>query len=461
VRPETKYARSGDVSIAYTVTGGGPFDLVFVPGFVSNVELDWEDPLRAAFLGRLGSFSRLIMLDKRGTGLSDRIPGAPALEARMDDIRAVMDAAGAERAALLGLADGGSLAILFAATYPDRAAALVLYATMARYSRAPDFPWAPSREEAEADIDELERRWGSRELAAEWLHGHDGMAAERLAALMRRSVSPGAAAALARVNLEIDVRHVLEAVRVPTLVVHRTELELDARGVHSLANRIPGATLVELPGAEGLPYLGDSEGLLDEIEHFLTSLWREGAWSEPEPDRVLATILFTDIVGSTENATQLGDRRWRELLEEHHRRIRWQLARFRGRELDTVGDGFVASFDGPARAIRCACEIAHTVGELGLEVRCGLHTGECEIVDEKLGGIAVHIGARVAAKAGPGEVLVSSTVKDLVAGSGLRFADRGMAELKGVPGEWRLFAVAEATGSSYRPLFDGRDGEPR
>jgi class 3 adenylate cyclase len=442
VQPEARYARSGEVNIAYTLTGNGPFDVVFVPGFVSNVELDWADPLRAAFLGRLASFSRLITLDKRGTGLSDRVAGVPDIEARMDDIRAVMDAAGSERAAQFGLADGGSLAILFAATYPERVGALVLYATLPRYVKAPDFPWAPSREEAEREIAELERRWGTHELASELLRGEDGAAAESLAILMRQSASPGAAAALARMNLEIDIRYVLGAVRVPTLVLHRKGHAIDVRGGRFLAQQISGARFIELEGGEVFPYLGDSEKLLWETQRFLTDLWEGGAWEGSEPDRILATVLFSDIVDSSARAASLGDRAWRELLERHHDLVRRQLVRFRGREVDTAGDGFFASFDGPARAIRCGCAIAETVPELGLEVRVGLHTGECELFDGKVAGIAVHTGARVASLAKPGEVLVSSTVKDLVAGSGIAFEDRGTHELKGIPGEWRLYGVA-------------------
>lgn len=442
VQPETRYARSGDVNIAYTITGTAPLDLVFIPGFVSNVELDWGDPLRAAFLGRLASFSRLIMLDKRGTGLSDRVSNVPDLETRMDDIRAVMEAAGSERAGLFGLADGGALAILFAATYPERTAALVLYATLPRFVESLDFPWAPSREEAERRIAEFERQWGTPRLAAEWLEGHDGAAAEELAALMRRSASPGAAAALARMNLDIDVRHALAAVQAPTLVLHRTGHGIDIRGGRHLAERIPGARFVELEGSENFPYLGDSESVLGETERFLDDLWQGGAWKKPEPERILATVLFSDIVGSSEKAASLGDRAWRLLLERHHELVRRLLARYRGKEVDTAGDGFLASFDGPGRAIRCGCAIADTVPELGLEVRVGLHTGECELVDGKVAGIAVHTGARVASLAEPGEVLVSSTVRDLVAGSGLCFEDRGTRELKGIPGEWRLYAVS-------------------
>jgi class 3 adenylate cyclase len=352
-----------------------------------------------------------------------------------------MGATGSERAALFGLADGGSLAILFAATYPERTGALVLYATLPRYVKSPDFPWAPSREEAEREIAELEGRWGTPELASEWLKGHNGAAAEDLAALMRRSASPGAAAALARMNLEIDVRHLLGAVWVPTLVLHRTGHGIDVRGGRFLAKRISGARFIELEGSEDLPYLGDSERLLDEIERFLTELWEGGSWEEAEPDRILATVLFSDIVGSSAKAASLGDRAWRELLERHHELVRRQLVRYRGNEVDTAGDGFFASFDGPARAIRCARAIVDALRELDLEVRAGLHTGECELVDGKVAGIAVHTGARVASLAEPGEVLVSSTVKDLVAGSGIEFESRGQHHLKGIPDAWQLYAV--------------------
>jgi class 3 adenylate cyclase len=438
--PETQYARSGDVNIAYRVAGEGPFDLVFVPGFVSNVELDWADPQRAGFLSRLASFSRLITFDKRGTGLSDRVSGAPSLELRMDDIRAVMDAVGSERAALFGLADGGALSLLFAATYPQRAFALVLYATIPRFTRVPNFPWAPTREEGEREAAELERWWGTTELAARALGG-DGDAAERLASLMRQSASPGSAAALARLNLDIDVTHVLGVVRTSTLVLHRRGHSIDVEGGRFLADRIPGARFVELPGSEDFPYLGDSDRLLAEVETFLTATWAAAA-EEAEPDTVLATVLFTDIVGSTAKAVELGDRAWRKLLEQHHELIRHQLARYRGVELDTAGDGFFARFDGPARAIRCATAITKLVGGLGLEVRSGLHTGECQLLEGKVAGLAVSIGARVAGEAAPGEVLVSQTVKDLVAGSGIEFAERGVAELKGVPGEWKLYAVS-------------------
>jgi class 3 adenylate cyclase len=445
VEPETRYARSGDISIAYQVTGGGPFDLVHAPPFTSHVELAWNIPDTAEFNRRLGSFSRLIRFDKRGTGMSDRVSGTPTLETRMDDVRAVMDAVGSERAALLGFSEGGPMSILFAATYPDRVWALVLFGSYPRVLWAPDYPWGIPQDRygwSEEDI----RSWGSpqqsRELADSLAPSASEEGRAALATLIRQSVSPGAAEALSRMNGQIDVRPVLSALRVPTLVLNRTgDSPSIVGGSRYLAKEIPGARHVELPGVDHSISAGDSESVLEEIERFLKEAWQERDWERDEPDRQLATVLFTDIVGSTAKAAELGDARWRELLGAHHSLIRRQLNRYRGRELDTAGDGFFASFDGPARAIRCACAITDVVNELGIEVRAGLHTGECEVLDAKVGGIAVHIGARVAKEARPGEVLVSSTVKDLVAGSGLEFAERGTAELKGVPGEWRLFAV--------------------
>jgi class 3 adenylate cyclase len=442
---ETRYARSGDVHIAYQVTGEGPFDLVYVPPFVSHIELAWQVPSNVRLTERLSSFSRLIRFDKRGTGMSDRVEGVPTLETRMDDVRAVMDAVGSERAAILGSSEGGPMSALFAATYPERCWALVLFGTFASGRQAPDYPWAETDEEHRADLENLQA-WGTLEHAraiAEELHP-DADSAEKaaFATLIRQSVSPGAAVALARMNREIDVRGVLAAIHVPTLVLNRSgDNPYIVEGSRYLAEHIPHATRVELPGSEHAIAAGDAPAVLDEIESFLRSAWEQRESAEAEPERVLATVLFTDIVGSTARAVELGDRGWRELLTQHHGLIRRELARFRGRELDTAGDGFFASFDGPARAIRCASQITTAVKELGIDIRAGLHTGECEVIDGKVGGIAVHIGARVASEAGPGEVLVSSTVKDLVAGAGIEFSERGVAELKGVPGEWRLFAV--------------------
>jgi class 3 adenylate cyclase len=447
--PETRYARSGDVSIAYQVTGEGPFDIVLVPGFVSHVELAWQIPAMAGFFRKLGESARLIRLDKRGTGMSDRVSGAPTLEVRMDDVRAVLDAVGTERAALLGTSEGGPMSILFAATYPDRAWALVLAGASPRTLWAPDYPYGVTEEEARAALDRIERNAGSPEyalqIAARLAPSADVESQQAFATSIWQGASPGARLALARMNMDIDVRHVLPAIRVPTLVLNRVGDSPDVVGGSSyLAERIPGARHVELPGVDHAVFAGDPEAYLVEIEQFLSEIWQERAWEEVEPDRVLATVLFTDIVDSTAKAAEIGDAQWRELVVAHHGLVRRQLVRHRGTEIDTAGDGFFASFDGPARAIRCACAISEGVRELGIEIRAGLHTGECERIDQKVGGIAVNIGARVASQAGPGEVLVSSTVKDLVAGSGIQFRERGTTELKGVPGEWRLFAVEQA-----------------
>jgi class 3 adenylate cyclase len=445
MEPETRYARSGDVNIAYQVTGEGPFDLVHAPPFTSHVELAWTVPDSAEFNHRLGSFSRLIRFDKRGTGMSDRVSGTTTLETRMDDVRAVMDAVGSTRAALLGVSEGGPMCSLFAATYPDKTLALVLYGSYSRSLWAPDYPWGVPEDQFGWSDEEM-RSWGSpeqsKQLADELAPSATEESRQALATLIRQSVSPGAAEALSRMNRQIDVRSVLSSIRVPTLVINRTgDAPRIIGGSRYMAQEIPGARHVEVPGVDHSISAGDSESILDEIERFLKEAWEERAWESDEPDRQLATVLFTDIVGSTAKAAELGDARWRELLGAHHTIIRRQLNRYRGRELDTAGDGFFASFDGPARAIRCACAITEAIKELGIEVRAGLHTGECELHESKVGGIAVHIGARVAKEAPPSEVLVSSTVKDLVAGSGIEFRDRGAVELKGVPGEWRLFAV--------------------
>jgi pimeloyl-ACP methyl ester carboxylesterase len=439
--PETRYAKSGDVNIAYQVVGDGPFDLVYVPGWVSNVELLWEKPKPARLLERLSSFSRLILFDKRGTGMSDRVSteNLPTLEQRMDDVRAVLDAVGSERAALLGHSEGGGMSTLFAATYPERSRALVLVGAFAKRLRSDDYPWAPSLEERLETIAEVERDWGAGLDITEMAPHEDPGLLEWYSTCLRRSASPGAAAALLRMNSQIDTRQVLPTIRVPTLVLARTgDRDVTIDEGRWLASQIPDARFVELPGDEHLLWAGDQDSLLDEVEHFLT-----GTRSAPDYDRVLSTVLFTDIVGSTERARELGDRGWHEVLDEHHARVRSMLEQYRGREVDTAGDGFFASFDGPARAVRAACAIRDGVQTLGIEIRAGLHTGECELMRDKIGGIAVHTGARVAAAADPGEVLVSSTVRDLVAGSGIVFADRGEQELKGV-GSWRLYSVVDA-----------------
>lgn len=443
-RPETRYALSGDVSIAYQVHGDGPIDLVVVPAFVTNLELLWDDEPFAAYSHRLSRVARVIRFDKRGTGLSDRVAGIADMETRMDDVRAVMDAAGTERAVVMGLSEGGPLAALFAATYPERTLGLLLWGSAPRFTRAPGYPWGPTREKYLAELEDECRRWGNQELAAELAVslGLGEEAAEYLARRMRLSASPGAVRQLQLMNLEIDVRDVVSTIRVPTLVMHRTgDTNVPVEGGRWLAEHIPGARYLEFAGtAHGIQY-ENPEPIEHEIHEFLRALASE-ATQPPEPESVLATVLFTDIVGSTAKAAELGDRRWHELLEQHHALIRRELARHRGRELDTAGDGFFAAFDGPARAIRCASAVSGAVRDIGLEIRAGLHTGECQLVDGKIGGLAVHIGARVAAEARPGEVLVSQTVRDLVAGSGLSFAERGTTELKGVPGEWRLYAVA-------------------
>jgi class 3 adenylate cyclase/pimeloyl-ACP methyl ester carboxylesterase len=450
--PEVQYAKSGDVNIAYLVWGQGPFDIVWVPGWFSNVELLAEDPPRGpraraeqVFFRRLASAARLILFDKRGTGASDRVSGVANLETRMDDVRAVMDAVGSQRAAIAGISEGGPMSLLFAATYPERTAALVLYGTTPRFTWAPDWPWGEPMEAYWREVEREARLWGTEEGAKEVLReAGEPLTAEdvkQLASWQRLSASPGDVITLERMNSEIDVRHVFPVIRVPTLVLHRIGEPYPIEAARWMAEQITGARFVELPGTVHNPFFGDTESVLGEIETFTTGIYQDGAWEAPEPDRVLATVLFTDIVGSTEQAVELGDRRWRELLQEHHAGVRRQLARFRGREIDTAGDGFFATFDGPARAVRCACAIVETVRDLGLNVRAGLHTGECETLDGKVGGIAVHIGARVAAEAAGGEVLVSGTVKDLVAGSGLAFDDRGARQLKGMPGEWRLYSV--------------------
>ena len=443
-RSETRYARSGDVSIAYQTVGEGPFDLVYVPGWVSNIELMWDEPGYAAFLERLASFSRLIIFDKRGTGLSDPVPldQLPTLEQRMDDVRAVMDAVGSDRAALLGHSEGGNMCVLFSATYPDRTTALVLVGCYAKRIRSEDYPWAPAARDREHEIEETEARWGSPDMlrALAPSKANDEAFERWVGRYLRQSASPKAAAALLQMNTQIDVRDILPAIRVPTVLIYRTDdADVQVDEGRYIAGRIPGARFVELPGGDHTMWTGDAAALLDEIEEFLTGV-RRG----PEPDRVLATVLFTDVVGSTELATRLGDRAWRDLLARHHAAIRRELDRWRGREVDTAGDGFLATFDGPARAIRCAVAAVTSVHGLGMEIRAGVHTGEVEVANGELRGIAVHIGSRVSGLAGAGEVLVSRTVADLVAGSGIVLADRGEHELKGVPGNWQVYAVEAA-----------------
>jgi len=439
--PETRYARSGDASIAYQVFGDGPFDVVVSLPSGSHVELDWDAPVYRALFERLSGFARVINYDKRGVGLSDRSGGYASPETRMDDIRAVMDAAGSERAAVIGWSEGVRLTLLFGATYPDRAWALVACGGSPGRSRSPEEKEQLLREMA-AERARRERDPRAAGLAAV-RDGSPDATDEELLALARvtgYALSPGDEFAYDKMNLEVDVRHVFSAIAVPALVLQNAEDNwVPVERGRELAALIPASTYVEVPIRGHIPALADMEAFLNPIESFLRDTWESAV--TPEPDRVLATVLFTDIVGSTEKMSELGDAGWRELLERHHTVVRRQLARGRGREVDTAGDGFFAAFDGPARAVRCAKAIVDGVRELGIDVRSGLHTGECELVDGKVTGIAVHTGARVAAHAGPGEVLVSSTVKDLVAGSGLEFEDRGLHELKGISGEWRLYAA--------------------
>lgn len=436
---KTRYARSGALSIAYQVVGKGP-DLVLVPGSLSHVELGWETPVTSLVNRQLLRFSRAIIFDKRGTGLSDRTTELPTLEDRMDDVRAVMDAAGCERAALVGMSEGGPMALLFAATYPERVRALVLWATYARIAWSPDYPDGVDTRTGEAFCDQIEQSWGHGRV---WplISIHDAPDDEdmrrQLAKFERNSATPAMAAAANRFGLYVDARQVLTSISAPTLVVHRTGDPLvDVIHARYLAEHIHGARFVEFPGEFHFSARGKDQEILDEIEEFLT-----GTRQEHEIDRVLKTVLFTDIVGSTERAARIGDRRWRELLDAHDSAVRRELERFGGQEVDTTGDGFFASFDGPARAIRCAHAITASANAIGLEVRAGLHSGECELRGERLAGLAVHIGARVAALAGPSEVLTTGTVRDLVTGSGIEFHDRGTHVLKGVHGEWQVLSV--------------------
>jgi class 3 adenylate cyclase len=436
-RDEIRYAKSGNVAIAYAVYGEGPRDLVFVHGFAGNIEIERESPQHRAFQDRLAQFSRLITFDRRGTGLSDRLREPATLEARMDDLRAVLDAVNSERAVLFGTFEAASMCMLFAATYPERTLGLALYNPVARGTWAPDYPWAPPLEDWRRDSDDLIDKWGTYAEAERWVrdmavsYADDPEFISALARQWRLSASPGAIATIRRMAADVDVRDVLAAIRVPTLIVNMPATRDEAAYV---ADRISGARRFEVPGPDYAVFL-QVETLVPELERFVDTLGAE------EPETVLATVLFTDIVGSTAKLAELGDARWRELVERHHAIVRQQLTRFRGREIDTAGDGFFATFDGPIRAIRCAYAVGESLATIGLEIRAGLHTGECELVGEKVTGLAVNIGARVAGEAKAGEVLVSSTVKDLVAGSGLRFEERGVTELKGIPGRWQLYAA--------------------
>ena len=454
--PVTRYARSGDVSVAYQVHGDGPVDLVYVPGAFTHLEHSWTNPALARQSERLASFSRLIRIDKRGTGMSDRAVEVSTLEDRMDDVRAVMDAAGSRRAAIYGVSEGGPMAALFAATHPDRTAALILYGTFPRVLAAPDWPGIPPEDWA-ASIEESVARFGHGPPLDVWAPSvaHDAGEREWWGTHQRMSSSPGAVRTHMRMQAEIDVRSVLPTIQCPTLVLHRKDDRVVpiAAGRY-LAARIPGATLVELEGADHLPY-GDMEPAFGAVEEFLT-----GARHPPPPDRVLATIVFTDVVGSTSLAAARGDRDWRELLDRHDDVVRRAAGEYCGRVVKGTGDGVLATFDGPARAVRFASDVSRQLRDIGLEVRAGVHTGEVEVRGPDIAGIAVHIAARIAAVATEREILTSRTVKDLTAGAGFVFVDRGVHALKGVPDDWQIYAVATAEGgpSGVSAPRTGREG---
>lgn len=435
------FARSGDVNVAYHVVGDGPVDIVYVQGAWSHLEVEWELPAYRRFCELLGEFARVIRFDKRGMGMSDRVPGATPLDVRMDDIAAVMNAVGSESAALIGESEGGPLSMLFAAAHPERTTGLILMGAEVRERTDEEWPWGEGTEESfEASIARLPDVWGKPGRGMEYLAPSQEVTPwlrEWSARVQRNANTPSGAEAFMRMAFDIDVRYIVPSIHTPTLVMHSEgDLICHVENGRYLAREIPDARYVELPGADHVPWF-EPELVVNEIREFLT-----GRRVAVTPDRVLATVLFTDIVGSTDHAAEVGDSRWRELLEMHNRVLRTQLDRFRGVEVNTTGDGFLATFDGPARAIRCAQDIQRQVHALGLEVRAGVHTGEIERLEDDVAGIAVHIGARIAGLAGPNEVLVSRTVKDLVAGSGIEFEDRGEHTLKGVPEEWHVYAVA-------------------
>lgn len=437
--PQIRYTQTPDgVSIAYAVFGDGPLDLLCIPGFVSHLEVLFEAPSADRYFGRLGSFCRVVMYDKRGQGLSDRPSAPPTLEQSMEDARAVLDSVGREQLAIFGISEGGPTSALLAATYPERVSALVLYGTWARILKGPDYPAGVSLDVFDGFIETAKRDWGGPVALRLWAPSlaDDPKVQRWWAKLLRTGISPGGAEALLRLYTEIDARHVLRTIAAPTLVLHRTgDRMIPVAAARATAEGIAGAKFLELEGDDHLP-IANPDQIIDEVEEFLT-----GQRTAPEPDRVLATVMFTDIVDSTARAAQLGDRRWRELVERHDGLMRHAIERHRGREVKTMGDGFLATFDGPARAIHAAASARDAMRSLGLEIRAGLHTGEVEVMDGDIGGIAVNIGARVSALAGAGEVLVSRTVTDLVAGSGIKFDDRGTHALKGVPGEWQLYAL--------------------
>jgi len=441
VLPKTKYARSGDVHIAYQITGNGPFDVVWAPGTMSHLDLDWEIPQRALFFERFSQFCRLIRFDKRGTGLSDRPVKMATLEERTDDIRAVMDDVGIERANIFGVSEGGSMACLFAATYPERVNSLLVWGAQARWIGSPDHPWGQTQEQHDQMIAMIDEDWPSFDYVTGPGAGvgkdADPAFIESISRYMRAAANPSAVRAYEQMNGQIDTRPILPSIQAPTLVMNRAgDPCANVEAARDMASRIPGAKFKEYPGDSHSMMLDDMETVLSDIQEFIT-----GERPIDSSDRVLATVLFLDIASSTERAAELGDTPWRNLLNSYYAIVRKELARFRGKETNTTGDAFLATFDGPARAVRCGLAIALAVRQLGIEVRAGVHTGECELMGDNVGGIAVHTGARIMAKSEPGAVLVSGTVKDLVSGSGINFQDCGVHQLKGVPGEWRLFSA--------------------
>lgn len=441
MKPETKYAKSDQINIAYQVIGNGPIDIVYIPGWVSNIDMMWAHPRLAGFLTRLSKFSRLILFDKRGTGLSDRVSELSTLEQRMDDIRAVMDAVGSECAALFGHSEGGSVSALFAATYPKRTLALITFGVFAKRKYSEDYPWAPTAKERQAFYDSIEEGWGGGKMDFGLLApsvAKDREFMDWLASYFRSGASPGAALALARMNTEADISNILESIQVPTLLLYRTgDIDVNVEEGKYIAKRIQGSKFIELPGDDHLFWAGETNDVITEISEFLT-----GTRPVDEYDRVLATILFTDIVGSTEQLSEKGDRRWKEILENHNQIVRSKLSRFRGKEVKSTGDGFLATFDGPSRAVRCAQAIRESLQALDIQITAGIHTGECEVIGiDDIGGIAVHTASRVQNKARPGEILITQTVKQLLAGSGLDFSDLGTVSLKGIQEKLSIFAL--------------------
>ncbi len=444
--PETRYAKSGEVNIAYQVTGSGAVDLVFVMGWASHLDWSWQEPSFARFLRRLASFSRLIQFDKRGTGFSDRSAGLANFEQRMDDVRAVMDAAGSERAALVGVSEGAAMCALFAATYPERTSALIMLGGYARRSWAPDYPWGATAEERRGFLEQIERGWGGPVALARRAPSRatDEQFRQWWATFLRMSASPGAAAVLTQMNMEIDIRHLLPVVHVPTLIIHRTDdLAISVEGSRYMAERIAGARYVELPGRDHLPFVGDQDAILDEIEEFLT-----GVRPVRTPERMLATVLVTSIHGATETAVGLDETQWRAVRDSYAMLVRRELAEYRGREVRTTDIGFLATFQSPAQAIRCACAIVYAARSAGIAVRAGLHAGECEIVGDNVSGMAVRLAVDIMAHAVPGSAVVSQTVKDLVAGSDIAFQDLGTYPLKGSTGDWHLHGVSSTSGAT-------------